>query len=408
MKLLHTADWHLGKRLDHVSRLAEQKNVLAEICEIADQEEVDAVLIAGDLFDTVNPSIEAIELFYQTLKKLANNGQRAVIGIAGNHDSPDRIEAPDPLARECGIILTGYPNSQVPTFRLESGLEVIRSDKGFLELKLPGSEHPLRLILTPYANEIRLKKALGSEAEEEALRSVLESSWKASTETYCDDQGCNVLMTHLFVIAREGAEKPEEIEGEKPILTVGGASEIYAQNFPENIQYVALGHLHRAHQVTHPSFPVWYSGSPLGYSMSEAGQQKYVNILELEPGKTTEVKQLPLKAGRTLVRLKADSVEEARKLLKDNPNSWVELSLALTDFLTAAERKILLEENDGLISIIPQIQDSSDEQAEGYSVDLSKDMESLFMDYFQHKHQQAPNENILSLFKEVISQEEEA
>ena len=79
MKILHTADWHLGKRLDHVSRLEEQKEVLEEICQIADREEVDAILIAGDLFDQINPSIESLELFYRTLKRLAHDGAHLMI-----------------------------------------------------------------------------------------------------------------------------------------------------------------------------------------------------------------------------------------------------------------------------------------------------------------------------------------
>ena len=99
MKILHTADWHLGKKLETIPRIEEQKTVLEEICEIADREAVHAVLVAGDLFDTFNPSSEAEELLYKTLKRLSKNGRRAVIAIAGNHDSPKHIEAPDPLAR---------------------------------------------------------------------------------------------------------------------------------------------------------------------------------------------------------------------------------------------------------------------------------------------------------------------
>jgi exonuclease SbcD len=86
MKILHTADWHLGKWLDNYPRLPEQKEILEEICEIAEHELVDVVLIAGDLFDTFNPSAEAQELFYKTLRRLGNNGKRAVVAIAGNHD----------------------------------------------------------------------------------------------------------------------------------------------------------------------------------------------------------------------------------------------------------------------------------------------------------------------------------
>ncbi len=124
MKLLHTSDWHLGKYLNNFSRHAEQQEVLEEICEIAEREKVNAILIAGDLFDTYNPPTESVELFYRILKRLSANGTRAVIAIAGNHDSPERIEAPDPLARECGIIFAGYPNSLVSTFTLESGLSI--------------------------------------------------------------------------------------------------------------------------------------------------------------------------------------------------------------------------------------------------------------------------------------------
>ncbi len=110
MKMLHTSDWHLGKRLEDFSRLEEQKAVMQEICEIAEREQVDVVIVAGDLFDTFNPPTEAVDLLYKTLKRLTANGRRPVIAIAGNHDSPDRIEAPDPLAASADH-LAGYPTS---------------------------------------------------------------------------------------------------------------------------------------------------------------------------------------------------------------------------------------------------------------------------------------------------------
>jgi exonuclease SbcD len=105
LRILHTADWHLGKKLDHFSRLEEQKLVMAEICDIADAQNVDVVIVAGDLFDTFNPPAEAQDLFYKTLFRLTNNGKRAVVAIAGNHDMPERVEAPNPLAEMNGIIL---------------------------------------------------------------------------------------------------------------------------------------------------------------------------------------------------------------------------------------------------------------------------------------------------------------
>jgi len=273
MKILHTSDWHLGKRLESFSRLEEQKAVLNEICEIADREQVNVIIITGDLFDTFNTPVEAMDLFYKTLKRLAINGQRAVIAFAGNHDSPDRIEAPEPLARECGILLVGYPNSVITPFELETGLKVLRSEPGFIELKLPNISEPLRILLTPYASELRLKTCLGHENTEENLRDVLKTSWENLSRNYCDNKGVNILAAHLFM-AKEDADQPEEPEDEKPILFMGGTQVIYSADIPANIQYVALGHLHKEQVIDYQPCPIVYSGSPLAYSFSEADQKK--------------------------------------------------------------------------------------------------------------------------------------
>ena len=208
---------------------------------------------------------EAVELLYKTLKGLTNDGRRPVIAIAGNHDSPDRIESPDPLARECGIIFTGYPHSIVPPFALDSGLKVLRSDEGFVELALPGHDAPLRLLLTPYANEYRLRTYLGHEDSEGEMRALLQERWQQLADRYCDDNGVNLLMAHLFMV-QKGDTLPEEPEDEKPILHVGGAQAVYTENIPGQVQYAALGHLHRMQRVGSATCPVYYSGSPLSYS----------------------------------------------------------------------------------------------------------------------------------------------
>ena len=112
MKILHTADWHLGNGLQDFQRLQEQRDVLAEIIQIANREDVDLILVAGDLFDTFNPDPKAEDLLYSTLKELTANGRRTVVAIAGNHDNPDRIEAQDHFGRECGIIFAGFPQNR--------------------------------------------------------------------------------------------------------------------------------------------------------------------------------------------------------------------------------------------------------------------------------------------------------
>lgn len=405
MKILHTSDWHLGKRLENFSRMEEQQAVLTEICEIADSEKVDAVLVAGDLFDTFNPPTEAIDLFYKTLKRLANNGRRPVIAIAGNHDSPDRIEAPDPLARECGIIFTGYPNSVVPKFELETGLKILNSKEGFLEIQLPENKTPLRILATPYANEIRLKTALGFENSEEELRNILQQNWGNLAEKYCDTHGVNILVSHLFIVEK-GGEIPEEPADEKPILHVGGVQSVYSENIPSQIQFTALGHLHRMHAVDNES-KVFYSGSPLSYSFAEANQQKYVLIVDAEPGEKVKVTEKILTKGKKLMRYKAEGMEDAINWLTQNPNSLVELTLVTDTFLTAQERKQISAAHSGIVTIIPEVTNPNELAETGKkSIDLSKNMNELFRDYFKHTKSQEPNEEIMALFAEILSEEE--
>ena len=407
MKLLHTSDWHLGKHLNNFSRHPEQIKVLQEICEIADREQVNAVIIAGDLFDTFNPPIESTELFYKTLKRLAKNGNRAVIAIAGNHDSPDRIEAPDPLARECGILFAGYPNSIIAPFELESGLKITQSEEGFAELTLPGIEEPLRILLTPYANEFRLKTYLGQEDSEEELRMVLQRKWTELSTKYCDNKGVNILLSHLLLM-KKGDELPEEPEDEKPILHVGGAQAIYSENIPIEIQYTALGHLHRKQKVDKErSANIIYSGSPLSYSFSEANQKKYVIIADINPGESANISEIELSKGKRLLRKRSESVAEAIEWLQDNPDTLVELTMATKTYLTADERKQLNTAHDGIVSLIPDVQIRGDwNETTQKAIDLKKSMEDLFVDYFKQAKGQAPNETILNLFKEVLSEED--
>ncbi len=404
MKLLHTSDWHLGKYLNNFSRHAEQQEVLEEICEIAEREKVNAILIAGDLFDTYNPPTESVELFYRILKRLSANGTRAVIAIAGNHDSPERIETPDPLARECGIIFAGYPNSLVTKFTLESGLGISNSEEGFICLSLPGIEEPLRILLTPYANEFRLKTYLGFGESEEELRKLLEEKWKQLAGMHCDEHGVNILLTHLLVM-KKGDPLPDEPEEEKPILHVGGAQVIYTENIPPQIQYTALGHLHRKQKAGSFSGNVFYSGSPLSYSFGEADQKKYVIVTEIKPAMQPVVQEIELSKGHPLLRKRAETVAEALEWLSANPKCLAELTMATDTYLTAAERKSLYTAHDGIVMLIPDVKNRNEwNDRAGNQIDLTKSIEDLFIEYFKHSRGQDPNENLLRLLKEVLSE----
>jgi len=406
MRILHTSDWHLGKQLLGIPRINEQKEVLDEICEIADSENIDLVLLAGDLFDTYNPPAEATEVFYKKLKKLTAGGKRIVVAIAGNHDSPERIEAPDPLALENGIIFTGYPNTIPGSLDLDNGIKVTKSAPGFLELTFPSIEYPVRIILTPYANEFRLKTFLGVEDKEARLEEALKNFWNEIADKHCDNSGVNLLITHLFM-SKRGEKPPEEPEEEKPILQLGGAQIIHTDNIPSSIQYTALGHLHgRIKLGDDTKKAIYYSGSPLAYGFNE-NRDKYVIVAEIEPDGIYEIKEITLTKGKKLTRAKFENVNEALQWLGENQNSIVELTLVSEEFIRAEDRKRIFASHPNVF-IIPEITGNiSGGENSGDLINLDKSLTELFYDFFEYSSGKKPNDDIKNLFNEILSAEEE-
>jgi DNA repair protein SbcD/Mre11 len=405
MKILHTADWHLGKRLDAVSRHQEQVVVLEEICAIADAEDVDAVVIAGDLFDTYNPPTESIDLFYKICKRLTNNGLRPVIAIAGNHDSPERIEAPDPLARECGIIFAGFPDSIVPPFSLPTGLALTKSEKGFITLKLPRFDYPLNILLTPFANEERLKKYFGETDKEIILRELLKEKWQKSLENFENTEGVNLLVSHLLFV-RDSQAQVKEDDGEKPIY-IGTASAILPEDVPEGLHYVALGHLHRFHYVGKTRVPIVYSGSPLAYSFNEDNQEKYVVLIEAKPKERAVIREIALKKVKKLVKITANNVVDAFDKLALVPDALVQLTLRSQTYLDASIYQPLYDFHLGIVKPIrPELTVDTEGVEDGRALDFDN-IENMFINYFKSEEKVEPNEALLSLFREVIASESE-
>ncbi|MCL8536773.1 exonuclease subunit SbcD [Chryseobacterium gallinarum] len=400
MKILHTADWHLGKRLDRFSRLEEQIPVMEEIISIADEVQVDLVIVAGDLFDNFNPGVEAVELFYKTLKRLSLSGKRPIIAISGNHDSPNLINAPDPLARECGIILIGHPKAEIAPFQT-AFFSIKNSAAGFIELEIKNVGFPVRILHTPYANEIRLKEYFGENKEEE-INKVLSQTWKELADRFCDTSGVNLLTAHLYMNKR-GAEILEEPEGEKPIK-IGNADLIYSDSIPDQIQYTALGHLHGFQNIGTAEKPVVYSSSPLCYSFSESGQTKYVSIIDAQPGKPVSYEKKALKSGRALVRKTFTTIENCVQWLRENPDTFIELTLESETFLTADERRLIYQSHTGIVHLIPRVKNKECTEQQNLEINLNQNIESLFKDYFKSKNGgQEANDDLMKLFNEILN-----
>lgn len=401
IRILHTSDWHLGKRLDRFSRLAEQEACLQKICSLAAEEQVQLVLLAGDIFDTFNPPSEAEELLYKYLKILSDDGNRPVIAIGGNHDSAERISAPNPLARECGILFYGGPSDVISPFSLGNGFALLRSEPGFIEIRLPGNDTPVRIILAPYANETRLGKFFGTEDKERAVASHLQEWWHNLAAKYMDAGGINLMMAHLY-FRLSPDDDIRETEDERSIDYVGGIQALHTDLVPSQVQYTALGHIHGFHRLGNPENPVIYCSSILPYSIDDKMQNKQVVIVDADKGKPVSYRQVPLDTGYPIFKKAFREVAEAREWLTAHPDCYVEVVVEVEEYLLPSEKRELSEAHPRLLQIIPVARKVAYEEEALPDTEKHYSREELFIEYYRHQYKAEPGEKIRGLFKEII------
>jgi DNA repair protein SbcD/Mre11 len=278
MRLLHTSDWHLGRSFHGASLLEEQKAAIARITELAREHAVDAVLIAGDLYDRAIPPAEAVELFNKALAQLSRDGT-AVVAIAGNHDSHVRVSVYDPLLSAFGVTVRG---------------DVGRAHEPVLVTPRDGGE-PVAIYPLPYLEPAVVGPALAGAPvrlrHEEVTRLAIE---RIRADLEGRPRQRSVLVAHTFVAGGETSESERE-------LTIGNVDRVSVAAF-EGFDYVALGHLHASQQLDGPR--VAYSGTPLPYSFSEERHVKSVRIVELAADGTPTVQVVPLGVGRPLCTLR--------------------------------------------------------------------------------------------------------
>ena len=281
MKFLHTADWHVGKVLKGRDRLDEQRAVLAEIVGIAEQNQVDAVLIAGDIYDAAAPSAPAQKLVIQTLLRLRRTGAE-VIAIAGNHDHGPTFEAYRPLMGLAGITLVG---------------EARRPDRGgVVRFRARSGGEDVQLATLPFLSQrfaVRAAEIVGQTPAQNvsAYDGLIRDVLAALTAGFSGDT-VNLIMSHLTCIngAFGGGERSAQSIFEYSIP---------ASIFPVSAHYVALGHLHRR-QTMPAACPVHYSGSPIAVDFGEQENTSVVCLVDASPSVPARVTDLPIAAGRRL------------------------------------------------------------------------------------------------------------
>ncbi len=383
MNILHTSDWHLGKRLMERERLEEQAQALDELVEICEKEQVELVLVAGDIFDTYTPSAEAEELFFSAVKKLAGE-TRAVVLVSGNHDDGVRLAAGAPLAQEKAIYLFGNKPSKI-SLSLARPVRAVEAGDYYVTIENEAGER-VYINALPYPNEARFKETRSEESFPDKI-----SRWIARGEEGYDGKIPHILLTHLFVAGGKTSESERDID-------LGGARAVPLSCLPQE-GYIALGHLHKPQKVGDFAR---YSGSLLQYSFDEANTQKQVILLSTQGKEVNVVKEIPLVAGKKLVRLECRSAEEALQLLPVYENCFIELTLHLREPLTTRQTQALRDCNEGLISLITRVQ--TEEVTPLVSRSKMSDSE-LFSAYHRSIYGEEPSKEVLTAFLELLGGE---
>ena len=336
MKILHTSDWHVGKRLMGRERLDEQADVLDEIIGVCEDEGIELVLLAGDVFDTYTPSAEAEELFYSKIKRLSGEN-RAVLIISGNHDDGVRLSAVAPLAEEQGVYVVGNSREGIVLRPTARAVKPVRAGKGFAVFE-NGLGERVFITLLPYPNEARFKETKSDLSYIEQMQKWIDEGNVQNT-----DNLPSILLAHIFVAGGKISEGEREID-------LGGARAFPIEALPNNA-YIALGHLHKKQHMGKGH--CYYSGSPLQYSFDEVAD-KSVKIFTLGKDGVGDMKDVPLRSGKRLVRIEATQLEVALQLLETYADCWVELKLHLTAPLASADTARLYERGN-LLSLLTEI-----------------------------------------------------
>lgn len=402
MRILHTADWHLGKNLEGQSRMDEQEAFLNDFINIVEENNIDLIIIAGDVYDNPNPPARAERMFYNTLKKLSKNGERLTLVVSGNHDNPDRLIAAGPLARDHGIIMVGTPKTVVQCGDYGAH-KVLKSGEGFIEIEINNEKAVILAI--PYPSEKRLNEVIynGMDEEEEKAKSYSErifSLFDSLKENYRKDT-INLVVSHLFAMGsiESGSERS---------IQLGGSYIVDGKCFPKEAQYIALGHVHKPQIVPGTNKKVRYCGSPIHYNKKEINFEKKCFIIEVRPNEECIIEEVALKVYKPIEIWKCNSIEDAILKCEENKerNCWVYLEVKTDRYIREDEIKQMKELKKDILEIVPKF-DSIDEN-DSESLNLSeKSFEEVFIDFYKKERNIEPEGEIIDLLLSIINEEGE-
>ena len=385
MVILHTADWHLGKKLGRFERFDEFARFSDELVGICRERQVDLVLIAGDVFDSPSPSNRALRAATATLKEITGTGAK-VVAVAGNHDSPDYFENLHRFSELHGVHLAG--RLQRPE---EGGVRVISTRSG-----------PAAVACCPFVREnVVVDFASDSSQRYRSYQQKVGRILAAFDTELANHPDCvRLLVAHL---ATDGAvlsiRNPSGAQRGERALTIGNAYVLDAQQMPTTSQYNALGHIHAGQPVL-AAAPTRYSGSPLALDFGESEDRKQVVIVEAEPDRSARIEPIDLATpGFKRLRQISGTWERIRSRQAEVGDDYVALTVSSYEsgpavFQRAAEIFPFL---------VRAREESTAPESEGSELRLEDDWNDLFSSYFAQATGKAAPEHLLAEFHSIYA-----
>ena len=299
MKFLHLADLHLGKRVHDFSMLADQKYILDQIMKVMEEERVEGVLIAGDIYDRTVPSTEAVQLFDHFLTEIAGKGIPVFL-IGGNHDCVERLSFGAKILADSRVYVAGVYQGKTEAISCEDEYGVID------------------IYLLPFIKPAYVRHAFPEQAEE--ITSYQEALAVVMKQIALNKEHRNILVAHQFVTGAARCDSEE--------ISVGGLDNVDASLFTD-FDYVALGHIHGPQWVLKET--IRYAGTPLKYSFSEVSHQKSAAIIELREKGDIRITAVPLIPLRDMRKIRGSYEELTSRSLYEKTNTEDYVSITLTD-----------------------------------------------------------------------------
>jgi exonuclease SbcD len=385
MKLLHTADWHVGKVLRGRSRADEHTAVLKELVELAREEDVDAVVVAGDVFDTAMPTPPAQELVMRTLLAMREDGREVVV-LAGNHDDPRLLDVYRPVLGELGVQVIGR-------FRRPN-------DGGALSWTARTGE-PVQLALLPFLSHrfvVRAAEALsGTPADHNrTYADRIAELVRALTAGFAADT--------VNLVAAHGTLPGGKLGGGEREAQTIFSYYFEATAFPPSTQYAALGHLHRRQQVPGPC-PIWYSGSPIAVDFGEEHNAPGALLVTAEPGLPAHVREVTLSGPRAL-RTVHGTLDELAAMSADLGDAWLRVVLEEKPRAGLADQVREILPNALHVDVDERFRPTSARRRDGSNRESSRGPRDLFRDYMTAIGRDDPQ--VFSFFDRLYDEVSEA